>query len=100
MNDSIARQARKNHTLILQALARVSQERVAELIGCSGSTLSVFKAEQLERLSAVLAACGLKVTNVTDESISAEKVWALRILAMDAMQSESKPTDSGFGGLS
>ena len=100
VNDSIARAARKNHTLILQALAKVSQEKVAELVGISGSTLSVFKGEQMERMSAVLAACGLKVVLSTDESIGADKIWALRILARDALDVDMKPNESGFGGLS
>lgn len=99
MHENIVKAARKNHTLILSALAKISQERIAELVGCSGSTLSVFKAEHLERLAAVLAACGLKVTAQTDESVSADEIWALRVLASKQLENGKERGDSAFGEL-
>lgn len=101
MNESIARGARKNHTLILQALGKIGQDKVADLIGISGSTLSVFKNENLERLSSVLAACGLKVVVNTEESVSADEIWALRVLAIKQLENGKvdRGGDSGFGNL-
>ena len=100
MNEGLLKTARRNHSAILKALAKVGQERIADALGISGSSLSVFKSEHLERLSAVLAACGLKVVLETDESTSADELWALKVLAMKALDRERDNPASGFGGLS
>jgi len=53
--------ARKNESVILQALAARGQDNVAREIGVSESTISRFKAQEIARLSQLLAVCGLKV---------------------------------------
>ena len=101
MHENIVKNARRNHSVILKALAKYSQQRIAELIGISGSTLSTFKDDHIERLAAVLAACGLKVVANTDESVSADEIWALRVLAIKQLENgKPEPSgDSGFGEL-
>ena len=100
VDPSIRKAAQRNYTIVLNGLTEVSQVRVAQLLGESASTLSEFKRDQLERLAAMLAACNLKVVSTTEESISNDEVWALRILAIKRMEEGRKEPDSGFGGLS
>jgi hypothetical protein len=99
-HESILKQARRNHTALLSAFGKIGQERIADLVGCSGSTLSVFKSEHLERLCAVLAACGLKAVPLNEESISNDEIWALRVLANKRLEDGRKESsDSGYGSL-
>ncbi len=97
VDDSIRKAASHNHSLILKALAAVSQVRVSELLGESTTTISDFKRDHLERLAAMLAACGQKVVPINEESIGNDEIWALRVLA--GKQLERRGPDSGFGSL-
>lgn len=61
VSEQTGKRSRKIHTAILQALAELSQTRVADLMGASESTVCHIKNEKLVQLSNFLAACGLKV---------------------------------------
>lgn len=100
MDSQLTRRSQRNHTTILQAIAKVGQGRIAELIGKSPSTITVFKDEYLQRLAEVLAACGLKTVNDTDESVDLDEVRALRVLAVKRIQERLiDAPESGFGNL-
>jgi predicted XRE-type DNA-binding protein len=85
VSELIRNRAQRNHTLLLQGMAAVSQKRVAELIGVSTTTMSDMKAEHLERFSALVAACGLKFAKVTDVTYDESYVSALKTLASVAL---------------
>ena len=77
LDASISELARKNLTAILIALSEVNQSKVAELLGESGSTVSRFKASELERFAAMLAAVRLKTVDQDELLIAPEEKRAL-----------------------
>ena len=81
MSESIRGKTRKNHAVILRAIDQVTGKRVAELIGVSESTVSAMKADNLERFAALIAACGLKLARITDQTFDESYVSALKTLA-------------------
>lgn len=81
VSDSIRAKARKNHALLLRCMAEVSQKRVATLIGVSETTMSNIKNDDLERFAALVAACGLKLAPVTDQTYDEAFISALKTLA-------------------
>lgn len=89
ISDSIRDRARRNHTVLIRCLAEVSQSRVAELIGVSQTTMSGIKADQLERFAALIAACGLKLAPVTDQTFDETYISALKTLAAVGLRSET-----------
>ena len=99
MDDRIAevirKGARRNHSLLVRGMAQVSQKRVADLIGISEGTLSTLKAEQLERLAALIAACGLKLSAVTDQTFDEAYISALKTLATVGLGHEPRHDDGG-----
>jgi hypothetical protein len=98
LDDEVRGQAQKNLTLILKAMQTVSQLHIAKMLGEGTSTISEFKKEHLERLAAMLAACGLKVAPAGQESNDPDEMQALRVLAGKWVNQRRGP-DSGFGGL-
>lgn len=57
--------SRKNHAAILAGLARVGQVNVAAALGVHESKVSKMKSEgDLQQLSTLLAACGLKAVPI------------------------------------
>lgn len=76
--------ARKNEKVILSALADTGQAVAAGFMGVSESTVSRMKDQELEKLSDILAACGLKVVPESMQCFPAERVEALRILALQS----------------
>lgn len=99
MDSQLRRRADRNLTIVLQALARIGQNRVAELIGIAPSTVTVFKEEPLQRFAAILAACGLKAVPDTEESVDMVEVRALRVIARARIQEQIDQPESGFGNL-
>lgn len=95
VNESIRRQAQRNHAAILRALAQVSQARVAELIGTSETTVSRFKDVGLEQAAALLAACGLKVVSESAQVLEDDYVRALKLMAGVGLAQEAKTSDWG-----
>lgn len=89
LSPAIAERARKNHTAILQALAEVSQARVAELMGVSEATVSRIKSKDLEEISAFIAACAIKCTPESLECWPKDYMRALHVLA--GMQIQNPP---------
>ena len=81
VEDAIRGAARRNHSLLLRCIAEVSQKRVAALIGVSETTMSDMKNDQLERIAALIAACGLKLTPVTHQTYDESYIGALKTLA-------------------
>ena len=74
--------ARKNETAILHSLAELSQKAVADRLGVSEATVSRMKSDgQIENMSALLAAMGLKLVPAASESFTPEYIQALRTLA-------------------
>jgi hypothetical protein len=90
ISPSIREIARRNHTAVLSALAQVSQTKVAELIGCSDSTVHRIKTQELETLSAFLAACCLKLVPVSAETLDEDYIRALRTLAGHGIKTAPK----------
>jgi hypothetical protein len=88
---AIAERSRKNEKAVLQALARVSQTRVAEQMAVSESTVSRFKDGGIEQACLFLAACGLKVVPLEMQCFPQEKVHALLTLARDHLVQMEHP---------
>ncbi len=93
VSPAIAETARKNERAVLQALSRVSQTRVAELLGVSDSTVTRFKEGGIEQACALLAACGLRVVGEDMQCFSRDKVHALLTLARDHLVQMEKPEE-------
>ena len=81
VSESIRVRAQKSHSALLRGLASVSQKRAAELIGCSETTMNSIKADQLERFAALVAAVGLKLVPITDQTFDESFISALKTLA-------------------
>lgn len=102
INPSIVEGMRRNRAAILRAMSAMTQARVAESMGISEATLSRMKdsvgdkPSDIDRLSSLLAACGLIAQPVTNQSITSEHLTALRVLAREAL--DTAPA-SGFGAL-
>jgi DNA-binding XRE family transcriptional regulator len=86
LTEAMRAQARKNHTLLLQCIAEVSQKRVADLIGVSEATMSGIKNEQLERIAALVVACGLRLAPITERSYDDDYIRSVHTLAKRALE--------------
>ena len=95
VNESIRRQAQRNHSAILRGLAQVTQSCVADLIGASEATVSRFKEMGLEQAAALLAACGLKVVPESAQVLDAEYIKALKTMAGVGLGHEPKSSEWG-----
>lgn len=83
VNESIRSRARRNTSLLMRCMAEVSQKRVASLIGVSEPTLSEMKnGELLERFSALVAACGLKLVPITEDTYDESIISAMKTLSV------------------
>lgn len=99
MGDSVRPEIRgranKNHSEILRAFRMTTQERVAELTGLSPTTISRMKEAVIPDLSAILAACGLKVVPETHKTYAPERIQALTTLAREALGAEGASSEFG-----
>lgn len=95
VSDSIRTRAQKGHTVLLRSLASVSQKRAAELIGCSETTMNSIKADQLERIAALVSALGLKLVPVTDQTFDESYISALKTLAAIGLGSQQSQLNEG-----
>lgn len=87
MSESIRAATRRNASLLAKSMASTSQRRVAELMGISESTLSGMKDDdKLDRIGALIAACGLKLAPVGEQTFDAPYINALRTLATIGLQ--------------
>jgi len=91
LSPAIAESARKNERAILLGLSKVTQTKVAELMGVSDTKVSRFKGPDLEEIGALLAACGLKAVPSDMQCFPREKVHALLTLARDHLQQIEHP---------
>ena len=71
--------------------------RVAELMGTHESTVSRLKDGEIDRIGALLAACGLKVAPEGAALFEQATVRALQTLARIGVERAAEP--SGFGAL-
>ncbi len=90
---SPAERARKNETVILQALAAAGQNNVALALGVNESTISRFKDGGLAQAAAILAHCGLKVIGSGMQCFDPAYVDALKTLAGIGLQKDSPKLD-------
>ena len=88
--------ARKNEKVILSALAETSQTVAATCMGVNESTISRMKGSdmkgsEIEQVSKLMAALGLKVIPVHYHCYPEEEIEALRILARrsDVLRADS-----------
>ena len=87
MSESIRAATRRNASMLAKSMASTSQRRVAELMGISETTLSEMKADgKLDRLGALIAACGLKLAPAAEQTFDAPYIAALRTLATIGLQ--------------
>ncbi len=93
LSPAIAENARKNERAILQAFSRLSQSKVAELMGVSDTKVSRYKGPDLEEIGALLAACGLQVVELTAGMYDHDVVAALVTLNKWQMQRVQGPED-------
>jgi predicted XRE-type DNA-binding protein len=85
LSNSMAERSRKIERVILHAIADKGQAAIADGIGASESTVSRLKDGQIETLSKVLAACGLKVVPSEYKCIDPQKAQAMVTLYEAAM---------------
>jgi hypothetical protein len=97
---------RRSLQTVLQALAEQTQARVAELANVDPTAVSRMGAPkgqgddtrtEWERITAILAACNLRVVPCSTVSIDPDELRALRTLA--AKRAQDMDATSGFGGL-
>lgn len=89
LDEQTTARARKNHQVILQALASVGQGPVADALKVHESTISRLKEPQeaknrpseLEEFATLLAVCGLKPVPVTVECYEPDYIAALHVIA-------------------
>jgi transcriptional regulator with XRE-family HTH domain len=92
VSSAITETARKNERVVLQAFARVSQTKVAELMGVSDSTITRLKDNgSIEQACALMAACGLKVVPTDMQCFPQDKVHALLTLAKAHLEGIEHP---------
>lgn len=85
--------ARKNESVILQALATTGQSEVARAMGVAESTISRFKDGGIAQAAALLAHCGLKAVPVGVQCFDPVYVEALRELAKHGVDHGPKQVD-------
>lgn len=84
----IAELAQRNMTAMLQAMASVGQKEVAARLNLSETTISRYKAEDLQRLAEFLAAIGQRVVPADAPNVPREKYRAMVVLARDALDAQ------------
>ena len=87
MSESIRGATRRNASLLAKSMASTSQRRIAELMGISETTLSEMKGDgKIDRICALIAACGLKLAPAAEQTFDAPYINALRTLATIGLQ--------------
>lgn len=81
VSPELRERSRKIETLLRNALAEVSQARVADKMGVSESTVSRIKDTEIERMALFMASLNLRLVEADQLLISAQDLQALRHLA-------------------
>lgn len=81
-------------SLILRRLAEVTQDRAADFMGTSASTVSRVK-EDLERVCQLLAALDLQVTSLDSMVISQDELSGLRAMAFEYLRAQREKDRRG-----
>jgi Bacteriophage CII protein len=89
--------SRKIERAILHALAEHGQAHAASVMGVSESSVSRMKDGQIEALSKLLAAIGLKVVPAQYKCLDPIKAQAMVTLYEAAMQRITNPVELLFG---
>ncbi len=85
-------------SVLLRAVAEVSQVKVAARLRVDPSTISRMKDAEYERIATFIAACGLKLIGEEQEVEDPGYVEGLRqLLAIELQQRRARK--SGFGSL-
>lgn len=85
MKESVTNLCKKNETAIKNALGRVGQTRIADLVGLSDTTISRWKDNDAEKVAGILAAAGLMVVSEDTPDIDAGYLAALEYIARRAI---------------
>ena len=105
MTPSMLALQRRNLSVLLQHMGSITQARAAELASLDPSTVSRMLAQKdkgddnrsdMERFTALAAACNLKLVSCTTVSVDPDQLQAMRILARAQLEGA---TDSNFGDL-
>ena len=101
MNESCAfdaERARKTLAFCMQRISREGQSSIAERLGTSPSTVSLFVSDTdgLERACKVLVAAGLKVVPATMQCFPPDKVAIFMTLARDHLNYLQRPEQLAF----
>jgi hypothetical protein len=90
LDSSVLRLAHKNETAVANAIADVTQARVASLMGLGESTVSEWRKAHLSRMCAMLAACGLRIVPSSARYYSDAHITALKTLARQGLEAGSQ----------
>jgi hypothetical protein len=90
LDSSVLRLAHKNETAVANAIADVTQARVALLMGLGESTVSEWRKAHLSRMCAMLAACGLRIVPSSARYYSDAHITALKTLARQGLEAGSQ----------
>ena len=93
VSQDVRESARKIETTLRNRLAEIGQVRMADKLNVSESTISRWKDAEIEKLALYIAGLMLKVVPSDANLIHADKVKAMRTLAMRGLRSmeEGKP---------
>ena len=82
VSPTLRESARKTETCLRNQLAEVGQAKMAERLGVSESTISRWKADQIEPLALQLTALGLKVVPIDAKMVTADETRAMQTLSL------------------
>ena len=90
--------SRKTLTLLLQAISKVGQNRIAEALGVSDATVSRMK-DDLPRFAMLLTAVGAKPVPVNSKSYSPKYIESLEFFAQRGMGNNLPDEDGEDTGI-
>lgn len=89
-SQTVDERARKNQSAILHGLSRIGQATAAAAIGVSESTLSRMKEKDIEQMSMLLSACGLKIVPQEFRCAKPQIIEAALVFAKEALEQISR----------
>ena len=88
---------RRNEVAITRAIRDVGQNQIAHLIDTSDATISRILKEDFGRFIEVISAVGQVLQHYSAQSVDADRLRAIRMLARDSLDRDI--SDSQFGSL-